>query len=285
MEIIIGKNAGFCGGVLNSVNKASKYLETNKNIYCLGELVHNKEVIYSLSKKGLKIINSLYEIEDKSNVIIRAHGISKETYELAKEKNLNIYDLTCTKVLKIHEEAKKYVKNNYFIILVALKNHPETIGTISFCGPSSFIVEEEKDIKNAITKIKNSGNKKVAVIAQTTFSLDLFKKISTILIKELKDYELIINNTICNATEIRQKETKELASMVDAMIIVGARNSSNTQKLYEISKSICYNTYNIETSKDLKDDFSDYKKVGIMAGASTPKESIYGVVNLLTDKY
>ncbi len=281
MEIIVGKSAGFCGGVLNSVTKATKYIENDQNIYSLGEIVHNKEVIKKLEQKGLKIINSLEEIDDNSKVIIRAHGISKETYALAYKKNLTLYDLTCPKVLKIHDEVQKYTNNSYFVILIAHKTHPEVIGTVSFCQANSVIIEEKDEIKDAINKIQNSGYHKIVVMAQTTFSLDLFNEITNILKEELKDYELIINNTICNATEIRQKETKLLAPNVDAMIIIGGKNSSNTKKLGDISKSLCPNTYIIETRDDLKEDLSHYNKVGIMAGASTPKESIDEVIKFL----
>ena len=281
MEIIVGQSAGFCGGVLNSVNMANKYLEKNTNVYCLGELVHNPQVIKDLENKGLKIINSLEEIEENSKVIIRAHGIPKDTYDLAKKRKIELYDLTCPKVLKIHNDVKKYVNDDYFIVLIAHKIHPEVIGTISFCGENSIIVEEKKDIEKAVSKIKESHKKKVVVIAQTTFSMDLFNEMTEMLKKKLKGYELVIDNTICNATEKRQKEIKELATKVDIMIIIGGKNSSNTRKLYDISKSICTNTYAIETIEDLNIDFSHHYRVGIMAGASTPKKSIDEVVEFL----
>ena len=195
MKILIGKSAGFCGGVLNSVNRASTYLEQNKNVYCLGELVHNPQVIKDLENKGLKIINSLDEIDENSKVIIRAHGIPKETYDLAQKRKIELYDLTCPKVLKIHDDVKKYVNDDYFIVLIAHKTHPEVIGTISFCGENSIIVEDEEDIEKAVAKIRASQQKKVVVIAQTTFSMDLFDKMAEMLKKELQDYELVIDNT------------------------------------------------------------------------------------------
>lgn len=284
MKILIGKSAGFCGGVLNSVNRASTYLEQNKNVYCLGELVHNPQVIKDLENKGLKIINSLDEIDENSKVIIRAHGIPKETYDLAQKRKIELYDLTCPKVLKIHDDVKKYVNEDYFIVLIAHKTHPEVIGTISFCGENSIIVEDEEDIEKTVAKIRASQQKKVVVIAQTTFSMDLFDEMAEMLKKELHDYELVIDNTICNATEKRQKEIKELATKVDAMIIIGGKNSSNTKKLYDISKSICQNTYAIETVEDLNTNFNSYQTIGIMAGASTPQKSIDEVREFL-EKY
>lgn len=282
MEIIVGKTAGFCGGVFYSVDKASKYVLDNKSVYCLGELVHNKQVVSSLEEKGLKFIEDLSEVKDESTVIIRAHGVAKEVYEEAERRNIKLYDLTCPKVLKIHEQAKKYLDEGYFIILIAHKEHPEVIGTISFCGQDSFIVETKDDILDCLNKVKNSKKKNIVVLAQTTYSIALFNEIVNILKDKFdSSYNFVVNNTICNATESRQKEIKELASLVDAMIIIGGKHSSNTKKLYDISNEICSNTYLVETVSELHDDFSVYNKVGVMAGASTPKESIDDVVNYL----
>ena len=130
--------------------------------------------------------------------------------------------------------------------------------------------------------IKKSGKKKIVILAQTTYSTDLFVEISNKMKNILdNDYEILINNTICNATEIRQKEMKEIAKIVDAVIIIGGKNSSNTTKLYNISNDLCSNTYLVETVNELNDDFNKYNKVGVMAGASTPKESIYEVITYL----
>ena len=282
MEIILGKTAGFCGGVLNSVKKAKEYALNNKKIYCLGELVHNKQVVDKLKEEGLILIESLKEVEDNAKVIIRAHGVAKEVYNEAQRRNILIYDLTCPKVLKIHNEVINYVKDDYFIILVAHKNHPEVIGTKSFCGEDSFIIEKIEDIEECLKAIKKAGKKKIAVLAQTTYSIQLFEEICRQIKNKLNDgYDLLINNTICKATELRQKETKEMASKVEVMIIIGGKNSSNTRKLYDISNNVCKNTYLIETIQELNDDFSRYDKVGVMAGASTPQESIDEVIEYL----
>ena len=282
MEIILGKTAGFCGGVLNSVKKAKEYALNNKKIYCLGELVHNKQVVDKLKEEGLILIESLKEVEDNAKVIIRAHGVAKEVYNEAQRRNILIYDLTCPKVLKIHNEVINYVKDDYFIILVAHQNHPEVIGTKSFCGEDSFIIEKIEDIEECLKAIKKAGKKKIAVLAQTTYSIQLFEEICRQIKNKLNDgYEVLINNTICKATELRQKETKEMASKVEAMIIIGGKNSSNTRKLYDISNNVCKNTYLIETIQELNDDFSRYDKVGVMAGASTPQESIDEVIEYL----
>ena len=281
MEIIIGKLAGFCGGVINSVTKTDKILDDGKKTYCLGELVHNKQVVDKLEKKGLVLIDSINEVQDGSRVIIRAHGVTKEVYELAKSKNIELIDLTCPNVLRIHEKAINLVSDDYFIVLVAQKDHPEAIGTISFCGKDSVILEDIGGVDDTVDLFKMSGKNKLAVISQTTYSMVKFENIAEEISSKLKDYEVKIDNTICSATELRQKETSSLATQVDAMIIIGGKNSSNTKKLYELASTKCNTTFIVETIDDLKVDMSIYEKVGVMAGASTPKESIDEVIKYL----
>lgn len=281
MEIIIGKNAGFCFGVSNAVNKTEEILNENEKIYCLGELVHNKQVIEELEKKGLSFIEKIEDAKD--NVIIRAHGETIETYEKAKKLNLNVLDLTCPKVLKIHNIATEYAKKGYYIFLIGQKEHPETIGTISYCTKNSCIIENEEDIKRSLEKLYNSNVDKLLVISQTTYSIEKFNNIILIINSKLKDsISLEIKNTICNATKLRQEETKEMASKVDIMIIIGGKNSSNTKKLYQISSKYCKKSILIETKEELNLDYiRSFNKIGIMAGASTPKKSIENVVELL----
>lgn len=278
--IKVGKYAGFCGGVTNSVTKTEKYLSEYDNLYCLGELVHNKQVIESLEEKGLKTIDSLSEVEDNSTVIIRAHGVANTIYEEAKSRNINILDLTCPKVLKIHDKVSEYKDNGYYIILVGSKVHPEVIGTISFCGDKSIVVEGLDDLDEVISSIKENDYKDVVIFAQTTIKESLFDEIVEVLKKNIPN--LVVENTICNATHLRQQECLEMAKNSDCMIIIGGKNSSNTKKLYEVAISVCPNTYLVETYKEL--DFNELKKynnIGIMAGASTPKSSIDEVVNNL----
>ncbi len=282
MEVILGKTSGFCGGVIRSVLETEKVLDKYGDTYCLGELVHNKQVVDKLEKKGLVVVDTLDNIPSQSRVIIRAHGVTKEVYEQAKEKNLNLVDLTCLKVIKIHEMAEKLVDDGYFIVLAGQKSHPEAIGTISFCGENSAIIENLDEIDFIIDSIKNSGLKKVAIIAQTTYSMDKYDQIVEVLSKKNGDsYEFEIQKTICNATEMRQNECKEIASKVDAMIIIGGKHSSNTLKLYDIASSLCNNSYIVETADDLIEDYSIFDKVGVMAGASTPKSSIEEVLKKL----
>ncbi len=287
MEIIVGKTAGFCYGVKRAVEGAIEETENKEEVYCLGEIVHNKEVVKKLKQKGIKQIEKIEEATGKT--IIRAHGIAKEIYEKAKEMNIEIKDLTCPKVLQIHKIAEDFQKEGYYIFLFGNKNHPENIGTISYCGNKYYVIEDLERLPEALKKLEESQVKKLAVIAQTTYNLEKFetgtKEIERLL--EDKGIKIDIVNTICHATESRQKETEEISKNVDFMIIIGGKNSSNTQKLYEIAKKYCREAVCIETKEELEKielDFSKYNKIGIMAGASTPKESIVDVKELLIGK-
>lgn len=284
MEIIIGKTAGFCFGVENAVKKTKEQLKNKENIYCLGELVHNKQVTEELEKQGLIFIDNISDAE--KDVIIRAHGERKETYSRAKELGLNIIDLTCPKVTKIHKIAEEYSNKGYFIFLIGKKEHPETMGTISYCGDYSYIIEREEDIEKALQKLDNSKISKVIILSQTTYSLEKFNKIIQLISDNIKDknIELEIKKTICDATRLRQEETENLSSKVDMMIIIGGRHSSNTNKLYEIATKKCNKSILIENSIEIdKEELKKYKKIGIMAGASTPKKSIDSVVEMLNE--
>ena len=280
-NINVGKNAGFCGGVELCTTKLEKLLTEHKKLYCIGEVVHNKKVVDYFKNKGLLIVDSLDKVPNNEKMIIRAHGTTLETYNLLKNKNIQIYDLTCPKVLNIRNIIKDYINNDTYIIYIGTKNHPETFSTISFCGDNSSIIENKEDIDNIIIKCKTFNN--ILIIGQTTFSLEKYINYSEIIKKKLsKDKNIIIKNTICNATKIRQKEVEELSKKNDCMIIIGGYNSSNTRKLYEISKQYCKNSYLIEDKEEIDiDKIKKYNNIGIMAGASTPKSSIEGLVNLL----
>lgn len=281
MEIVLGKTAGFCYGVRNAVQKAEEKLKKHKNVSCLGELVHNGQVIRKLEKLGLKIVE---RVEDSNNkVIIRAHGIAKEIYHKAKKLDIEIFDFTCPNVLKIHKIADEHASKGYYIFLIGGKNHPESLGTISFCGKDSYLIETKEEIDEAIKSFKDSNIKKLLIIVQTTFSLEKFNSyVRQIKEKIDDDVELQVKNTICNATKIRQEETCEISKKVQCMIIIGGRNSSNTKKLYDIAKENCENTMIVETKDELDAKaIKQFEKIGIMAGASTPDDSIEGVIKAI----
>lgn len=267
--IEVGKTAGFCGGVSLCIKRLNEEILKEEKIYCLGEVVHNGDVVKDFKNKGVIFVNDIEEVPDNSIVAFRAHGVVKSVYEEAIRRGIKIIDLTCPKVFNIREIVKPYLDDS-FIILIAQKTHPEALSTISFCGDNSIIIEDEDDIDLVFDKIKEFS--RVVIIAQTTFNEEKFLKYCD-LIKEGYSSEVIIKNTICNATHVRQEETRKMSKKKDTMIIIGGKNSSNTRKLYDISSENCSNTLICENIKDL--DLSLVKgTIGIMAGASTPKNVI-----------
>lgn len=286
MEIIVGKTSGFCYGVKTTIEKTEKILEDNKSdeIYCLGELVHNKTIIDDFKAKGIKFVNDIEEA--KKTTIIRAHGIEKNIYEKAKRRNIELIDLTCPSVLKIHEIVEKYAKNDYYIFLVGKKEHPETIGTYSFCGKNSCIISKSSDVEKALENFSKTNLGKTLIIVQTTYSKKEFEEIVEKIKENLPQNILLeIKNTICKATELRQEETKSMSKKVDLMVIVGGKNSSNTNKLYEIAKVNCKKAIFVETKEEIdKNTIRDFERVGIMAGASTPQKSIDEIIEKLKSK-
>ncbi len=278
MEIIIGKTAGFCFGVKKAIDNTIEELDKNKKVYCLGELVHNKQVTEELMLKGVNFIDNIEKAENK--VIIRAHGVPVSVYEKANDLQLELKDLTCPKVLAIHKLAIKYSGENYYIFLVGQKTHPETIGTISFCGENSSIIETIDDIKIEVKKFEKTKLKKAVILAQTTISLDKFNNIVEELKRHIENIE--VKNTICTSTKLRQEETEEISKKVDVMIIVGGKHSSNSNKLYEISKKNCKKVFFVETKEELElEKIKNAKSIGIMAGASTPEKSINEIVDII----
>ena len=281
MEVVVGKLAGFCFGVNNAVSKAREQLNENQKVYCLGELVHNRQVIESLEKDGLKTVETIDEIPDNSIVIFRAHGEPKYKYEMAYKKNLKIIDLTCAKVMTIHKKVEREKKDS-FIIILGKKTHPEVLGTKGFSGDNSYVVETEDDILDAYMEYEKTELGRVYVVSQTTILSEDFDILAREIEKNFIEAEVILDKTVCNATEIRQKETYEMAKELHTMIIIGGKNSSNTKELANIAKKNCQNVYLIETVEEIKNvDFLNVEKVGIMAGASTPKEVIEDVKRYL----
>ena len=283
-KIVIGKTAGFCYGVKKAVEGAENEIKNSvEPIYCLGEIVHNKQVIEDLKNKGIIFIEDIKDA--KGTTIIRAHGVPKEIYEKAQQKNIELKDYTCPNVLKIHKIVEEYSEKGYFIFLCGSKNHPENLGTISHCTENSYIIEKEDDTFKALEKLEKSKIKKLLVISQTTYSLEKFYIIKEKIENKLpQNIELVIKNTICATTEQRQIETKELSKKVDMMIIIGGKNSSNTKKLYEValkdcSKAVCIENY--QELENIQNEIKNSNKIGIMAGASTPQKSIEEVVKYL----
>lgn len=281
MEVIVGKLSGFCNGVKYTIEKANEVINNNKNVYCLGQIVHNERVINDLENKGMITINDILKCPNNSKLIIRAHGELKKTYDIAKEKNIELIDLTCGKIKVIRKKIDNK-KDDHFIVIIGKKNHPETLGVQSFSGKDSFIVEEKDDLKKCLNKIEKSNLNKIFVVSQTTFNSEKFDELVSLL-KTKTDKEIVVDKTICNATSNRQKETEELSKKVDTMIIVGGKNSSNTKELAVVASENCKQVLLIQDYHEInKELFNQNDRVGIMAGASTPDIVVEEIIQLLS---
>ncbi len=279
MKVEIIKNAGFCYGVQKAYDIALENISLNKKskIYSLGELIHNHQVIEELTDKGIETIKDLDEIKDEnSSVIIRAHGIPKKVMERIEEKGIKPIDATCPYVKIPQNAVKEYAKKGYFIIIVGDDGHPEVIGIKSYAEKGRYVVTKSVDDLPA-EKLKKI--KRAALVSQTTLSFETLNKIVSHAIFYIQ--ELVVINSICDATEVRQRETEELAKRSELMIVIGGKHSANTTRLKEIASKYC-KTYHIELENEIKNDWFDgISNVGISAGASTPNWIINQVYNYI----
>ena len=286
MEIILAKSAGFCFGVQRAVDTA--YKEAGKqHVYTYGPIIHNEEVIEDLRKKGILVIDDLAELDQQKDatVIIRSHGVSKDVMDQLEARHVNVVDATCPFVKKIHTIAQDESKKGNRIIIVGNRDHPEVEGIIGWCETKAYTVQSVSEAEDLVKNIENEPNFEqinFSLVSQTTFNKNKFKDIVDIIRKKL--YNVFVHETICNATAVRQTEARNIAKTVDAMIVIGGRNSSNTQKLYDISKQECENTYYIQTLVDLDlTTFESVSRVGITAGASTPNYIIKEVHDSMSE--
>ena len=272
MEVRLAKTAGFCFGVRRAVDTVYEQVEQAEgSIYTYGPIVHNETVVQELEEKGVKVLNSEEELKSLTSgtVIIRAHGVGKKVYELLEQQGVNLVDATCPFVKKIHRIAQKEEANGRHILIIGNAKHPEVEGIRGWCEKPSYVVESLEEAENFALPM----GEKLCIVSQTTFNYNKFEDIVEIISK--KGYDIIVLNTICSATEERQTEAREIASDVDAMIVIGGSHSSNTQKLFEICKKECENTYYIQSLADLDLKTSQsIRCVGITAGASTPNKII-----------
>ncbi len=276
MEILLAKSAGFCFGVQRAVDTAYKHAD-EKNVYTYGQIIHNEEVVGDLAKHGVKILedDELDQIKD-SKVIIRSHGAEKRVYDILEKNGNEIIDATCPFVKKIHNIVMDECGKGHTVIIIGDGKHPEVKGIMGWCMSEPVVIGTEEEAEKFVQSCLNGEYKpseNISIVSQTTFNYRKFHNVVDIIRNKL--YNVTAYKTICNATSVRQREAQEIASKVDAMIVIGGRNSSNTQKLYEISKKECENTYYIQTLVDLDlTTFESVSRVGITAGASTPNKLI-----------
>lgn len=279
MKVIISSNSGYCSGVkraIKTLDNAINEYGSKGNIFTLGDIIHNPEVIQNYKKKGIFPIEDISKLKTGDNVVIRSHGVSPAVIRELKDKGVNVLDATCLFVLKVHGLAKDLNNRGYFIVLIGEKNHPEVIGI------KGNISGENYKIVNCVNEAeKINSQKKIAIISQTTQTKENFILISKKIVEKIKDEVLVINTT-CKAAQLRQNETAELAGKVDVMLIIGGKNSANTTYLAEISKNILHETYHIENAGDLnKEWFNGKKTAGICSGASTPQEDVNDIRRII----
>lgn len=267
MEIIVADRYGFCGGVNRAVKKA--FDNADEGVYSYGDLVHNEKIVKDLGDKGVKTIDDT-DVEN-SKVIIRSHGVHKNILEDLKEKNNEIINCVCPKVEKVYNIVDNFHKKGYNIVIIGNDKHPEVIGINSRCNDSATIISDLEDIK--------VPEGKLVVVSQTTNNVDFFEKAINI-IKDISKDEVLVYNTICNATFERQESVRDLSKKVDALIVLGGKKSSNTKKLAEIAKLNCKNVFLIQSIRDIDlNIFKKFNKIGITAGASTPDSVIKEAVS------
>ena len=278
MEVKLAETAGFCFGVKRAVETVYEEVEScdGEKIYTYGPIIHNDEVVKDLNSKGVQVINTLDELKalEEGIVIIRSHGVSKDIYNILNKKGIKCVDATCPFVKKIHKIVEKESEKGTYIIIIGDEKHPEVKGIKGWAKDHVSVIKTEKEAR----EYSAPENANVCIVSQTTFNYNKFKYLVEIITK--KNYNISVLNTICSATKERQTEAESIAREVDAMIVIGDKHSSNTQKLFEICSNACNNTYYIQTLEDL--DVSRLKSVqtvGITAGASTPKNIIEEVQN------
>lgn len=273
MKILLAKTAGFCMGVKRAMHLALKTAQGNKKVYTCGPLIHNPQAVDYLHKNGVSSISDYKNISDVT-LVIRAHGMPKQTIDKLKMSNIDLVDATCPHVLTSQKQIESYANKGWLIVIIGDKKHPEILSLQSFAGKNHIVISSISEIANI------SLSSPAMVIAQTTFSMQEYSKIAS-LIKE-KVEEVKVCNSICKATSERQAEIRELSAKADAVIIVGGRESANTKRLAEISSQICPRSYHIETDTELQNiNFNGIETIAVTAGASTPEFIMKKVLDYL----
>ena len=272
MEVIVAKTAGFCFGVKRAVEQVYEQIaKAEKPVYTYGPIIHNEFVVKDLEKKGVCVLNTEEELSALTDgiVVIRSHGVGKHIYDLLEAHHITVVDAICPFVKKIHRIVEKQTAEGRRVIIIGSPEHPEVQGIRGWGNDTSLVVEKPEQIDDLLL----SKEEKLCIVSQTTFN---YKKFQDLVEKfEKKGYDILVLNTICNATQERQVEARRIASEVDAMIVIGGKHSSNTQKLYEICQKECKNTYFIQSLGDFNPEcVNSVRSVGITAGASTPNQII-----------
>lgn len=280
MDVTLAESAGFCFGVKRAVDLVYQQSLQADHVYTYGPIIHNEDVVEDLKKKGVDVIHSSEELKDitEGTIVVRSHGVSKQTFDAMHANGNKVMDATCPYVLKIHKIVAQQSSEGRYIIVIGSAEHPEVEGIVGWCNGPVMVIKDEEEA----ARLSLETNQKVCIVSQTTFNYKKFQDIVEIISK--KGYDILVLNTICNATQVRQTEAKALAQQSEAMIVIGGKNSSNTRKLFEICKKECENTYYIQTLSDLDlEKFKSFQSVGITAGASTPYHIIKEVHTAMSE--
>lgn len=282
MNIEIIESAGFCFGVSRAVDMLYSEIDRkNSEIYTLGEIIHNPDIISDVKKAGVKIVDSVEQVPQGATLVIRAHGATRQEREHLDKNNVNVIDATCPFVSKIHRIVKERSDEGDLIFIGGNRNHPEVSGIMSHAADCRVFISFS-ELKEIVEKQPEVLLKSTTFVWQTTFNLTEYDKCCDFIKKMFENPKVYV--TICNATENRQKQTAELAKNSDAMIVIGGRKSSNTAKLYEVAKAFCENTFFVESIKELPINILyNFMKIGIAAGASTPNRTIEEVKQIMSE--
>jgi (E)-4-hydroxy-3-methyl-but-2-enyl pyrophosphate reductase len=273
MEVTVGKTAGFCSGVQRAIQGLRKRLGERTGLYCLGEFIHNPQVIGSLESLGMIVVQDIEAIPDGRGIIIRTHGLPRETLDRAAEKGLEIFDFTCPKVKKTHHLVIELTEEGYRILIIGNAAHPEVRALHSLVRNRSRVLEKPEDVASLQLE------EPVAVVVQTTFNPDTFNEVLTEVVARSK--RTLVCNTLCEETIRRQREAVNLAREVDFIVVVGGRNSSNTRTLFKrVQEQV--RAIHVERADELGGSlFEGVSRVGVVSGASTPVEEVEKVYERL----
>ena len=280
-EITVAESAGFCFGVDRAVKLCYQALEQHPHVATLGPIIHNQNVVDDLTRRGARIVDSIADLQPDECVVIRSHGVSAAVYDQLEQAGNPYVDATCPFVAKIHRIVEEHTRAGDFILIAGDANHPEVAAIVGHCKGNCFVFESEEALNNFFQKNLVNSRKRLAIVAQTTYNILVWEKCLEALPKD--NPNIMVYDTICHATQVRQSDADKLSRKSDLMIIVGGRHSSNTVKLYHVCNRNC-RSYHIENSDELYTlDLGNAEKIGITAGASTPAHIIKEVQQTMTE--
>ena len=281
MQITVAESAGFCFGVNRAVQMVYHALERKEPVATLGPIIHNRDVVEDMVKRGARIIEEVSELRDGEHVVIRSHGVGRSVYEEIAKRGNPVIDATCPFVTRIHKIVAEKTAQGYFILIAGDESHPEVQGIVGHCDENYFVFKDEFVLKAFFQKNEKNFQKRLAIVSQTTYNSILWGECLKVLPKD--NPNIVVYDTICSATETRQSDAAALAADSDCMVVIGGRHSSNTVKLYDVSSCYC-KTYHIENADELNTlDLFNAEKIGITAGASTPAHIIKEVVTTMSE--